>query len=312
MTTGASKVRITPKNKIKESVGSRIFEVVNALFFLLCALMIIFPFFNIIAISLTSNAEFMREPFIIWPKEATLEAYKYLFSTPLIPRAYGITLIITISGTIIATLVTSMLAYGLARNDIPGHKYFMIYILITMFFSGGLIPTYYNITKTLNLTNNLLALILPHCVSVFNFIIIRSFFRQLPASLEESARIDGANDFIILFRIIYPLSIPTLATIAMFVAVGHWNSWFNAMLYMRTEKLYPLQLIIRNYVVQEAKPADMQNMEGLRDAAGHRIYLNETGLKMACAVASTLPMLVIYPFIQKYFEKGVTIGAVKG
>ena len=299
-------------NKIKQSLGSRIFDVCNVLFFILCALLIIFPFYNMLAISLTGNTEFMREAYIIWPKEPTLEAYTYLFSTPLIPRAYGVTLIITVGGTLIATLVTSMLAYGLARNDLRGHKFFMVYLLITMFFSGGLIPTYYNITKTLNLTNNLLALILPSSVSVFNFVIIRSFFRQLPPSLEESARIDGANDIVILFRIIYPLSIPTLATIAMFVAVGHWNSWFNGMLYMRTEKLYPLQLIIRNYVVQEAKPADMQNMEGLRDAAGNRIYLNETGLKMACAMASTLPMLLIYPFIQKYFEKGVTIGAVKG
>ncbi len=188
----------------------------------------------------------------------------------------------------------------------------MIYLLITMFFSGGLIPSYYNITKTLNLSNNLLALILPGAVSVFNFIVIRSFFKQLPVSLEESAKIDGANDFIILFKIIYPLSIPALATIAMFVAVGLWNSWFAAQLYMRNEKLYPLQLIIRNYVVRSAKPADMQNMEGLRDAAGKRLYLNETGVKMACAIASTLPLLVIYPFIQKYFEKGVTLGAVKG
>lgn len=305
-------VALTKKNRIRQSLGSRIFDVANIIFFILCMLLIIFPFFNILAISLTSNAEYMREPFIIWPKEVTFEAYKYLFSTPLIPRAYGITLIITVSGTLISTLVTSMLAYGLCRNNIRGHKFFMIYLLITMFFSGGLIPNYYNITKTLGLTNNLLALILPSSVSVFNFIIIRSFFRQLPPSLEESARIDGANDITILFRIIYPLSIPTLATIAMFVAVGLWNSWFSAQLYMRSEKLYPLQLVIRNYVVQEAKPSEMQNMEGLRDASGKRIFLNETGLKMACAMASTVPMLLIYPFIQKYFEKGVTIGAVKG
>ncbi|MDO5144639.1 MAG: carbohydrate ABC transporter permease [bacterium] len=305
-------VALTKKNRIRQSLGSRIFDVANIIFFILCMLVIIFPFFNILAISLTSNAEYMREPFIIWPKEVTFEAYKYLFSTPLIPRAYGITLIITVSGTLISTLVTSMLAYGLCRSNIRGHKFFMIYLLITMFFSGGLIPNYYNITKTLGLTNNLLALILPSSVSVFNFIIIRSFFRQLPPSLEESARIDGANDITILFRIIYPLSIPTLATIAMFVAVGLWNSWFSAQLYMRSEKLYPLQLVIRNYVVQEAKPSEMQNMEGLRDASGKRIFLNETGLKMACAMASTVPMLLIYPFIQKYFEKGVTIGAVKG
>ena len=300
------------KNKIKLSTVDRVFDVCNVIFFLLFLLLIIFPFFNIFAISLTGNVEYMREPFIIFPKEPTLQSYSYLFGTPLIPRAYGVTLLITVTGTFLSTLVTSMLAYGLCRSNIRGYKFFMIYLLITMFFSGGLIPNYYNMTKTLNLSNNLLALILPGTVSVFNFIILRSFFKQLPASLEESARIDGANDITILFRIIYPLSIPTLATIAMFVAVGHWNAWFNALLYMRDEKLYPLQLIVRNYVVQEAKPADMQNLEGLRDAAGNRIFLNEAGLKMACAVATALPMVIIYPFIQKYFEKGVTIGAVKG
>ena len=297
---------------IKRSVGDHIFNACNITLFVIIAVMIIFPFFNIFAISLTSNVEYMREPFIIWPKEPTLEAYEYIFSTSLIPRSYVLTIGITIAATALSTLVTSMLAYGLCRGDLHGQKFFMIYLLITMFFSGGLIPNYMNITKTLGWSNNLLALIVPNSVSVFNFIIVRSFFRQLPPSLEESARIDGASEWVILFRIIYPLSIPTLATIAMFVAVGTWNSWFSAMLYMRDEKLYPLQLIVRNFVVHEARPADMQNMEGLRDAAGNRIFLNETGLKMACAVATVLPMVIIYPFIQKYFEKGMTIGAVKG
>ena len=268
-------------NKIRHSVGDRVFNFFNVLLFVLIAVIIIFPFFNIVAISLTSNVEYMREPFILWPKEPTLEAYRYMFATSLIPRSYGITLLITISATILSTLITSMLAYGLCRGDLRGQRFFMIYLLITMFFSGGLIPNYYNITRTLGWSNNLLALIVPNSVSVFNFIVVRSFFRQLPASLEESARIDGANEFTILFRIIYPLSIPTLATIAMFVAVGTWNSWFAAMLYMRDEKLYPLQLIVRNFVVHEARPADMQNMEGLRDAAGNRIFLNgpENGLR---------------------------------
>ena len=298
--------------KIKRSLGDHIFNACNILFFALIVIIILFPFFNIVAISLTSNVEYMREPYIIFPAEPTLEAYRYMFGTSLIPRSYMITILITISATLVSTLVTSMLAYGLCRGDLIGQKFFMIYLLITMFFSGGLIPTYYNITKTLNWSNNLLALIIPNSVSVFNFIVVRSFFRQLPASIEESARIDGANEFTILFRIIYPLSIPTLATIAMFVAVGTWNSWFAAMLYMRDEKLYPLQLIVRMFVVQETRPADMQHMEGLRDTAGNRIFLNETGLKMACAVATALPMVIIYPFIQKYFEKGMTIGAVKG
>ena len=299
-------------NRIKRSFGNRLFDNLNIAFFLLLAFITLFPFWNMLVISLTSNAEFMRRPFILFPERITLEAYAYIFATPLIPRAYGVTILVTVCGTVLSTLVTSMLAYGLSKRSLHGHRFFMVYLLVTMFFSGGLIPNYYNITKTLNLGNTFFALFLPTTVNVFNFIIIRSFFLQLPASLEESARIDGANDIRVLFQIIYPLSIATLTTVAMFVAVGLWNSWFSAQLYIRSEKMYPLQLVIRNYIVRESKPADMQNLEGLRDASGRRIFLNETGLKMACAIISILPMLFIYPYIQKYFEKGVTIGAIKG
>lgn len=299
-------------NKIKTSAGERLFDTLNVIFFVLCGLAMILPFWNVIVISFTTLGEFMGSPFILFPKEPTLQAYQYVFSTPLIPRAYSVTIIVTIAGTFISVLVTSMLAYGLMRSSLHGHKFFMIFLLITMFFSGGMIPRYFVIKDTLKLDNSLWALILPSTVSVFNFIIIRSFFRQLPAALEESARIDGANDLTILLRIIYPLSIPTLATIALFVAVGHWNAWFNANLFIRDAKLYPLQLVIRNFIYRANKPAEMQNFEGLRDATGRIISINEEGVKMATVVLSVVPLLAIYPFIQKYFEKGVTIGAVKG
>ena len=165
------------RNKIKISLGDRIFNVINVLLFIVITLVILFPFFNIFAISLTSNVEYMREPYILWPKEPTLEAYQYIFSTSLIPRSYVLTIFITLSATLLSTLITSMLAYGLCRGDLRGQKFFMIYLLITMFFSGGLIPNYMNITRTLGWSNNLLALIVPNSVSVFNFIIVRSFFR---------------------------------------------------------------------------------------------------------------------------------------
>lgn len=181
-------------NAIKQSMGSRIFDVFNICLFILLAIVILFPFWNIIAISLTGNAEYMASSFILFPKKPTLEAYKYIFSTALFIRAFGVTFLITITGTALSVLVTSMLAYGLKKPNLHGYKFFMIYLLITMFFSGGLIPTYYNITKTLHLSNNILALILPGAVNVFNFVIMRSFFVQLPDSLEEAARIDGANE----------------------------------------------------------------------------------------------------------------------
>ena len=175
-----AKNAVHPGMKIRRSVGDHIFNICNILFFILIAIIILFPFFNIFAISLTSNVEYMREPFIIWPKEPTLESYAYIFSTSLIPRSYVLTILITISATLLSTLVTSMLAYGLCRGDLRGQKFFMIYLLITMFFSGGLIPNYMNITKTLGWSNNLLALIVPNSVSVFNFIIVRSFSGSCP------------------------------------------------------------------------------------------------------------------------------------
>lgn len=242
----------------------------------------------------------------------TIQAYQYVLATPLFPRSFVVTAYITAMTTFLSVLVTSTLAYGLAKSSIRGYKFFMIFLLITMFFSGGMIPRYFIIKDTLGLNNSLWALILPSTVSVFNFIVIRSFFRQLPSALEESARIDGANDITILFRIIYPLSIPTLATIGLFVAVAQWNAWFNANLFLRDANLYPLQLVIRNFIYRSNKPAEMQNFEGIRNAAGQIIPLNEEAVKMACVTLTILPLLVIYPFIQKYFEKGITIGAVKG
>lgn len=300
------------QNKIKRALGDKIFDGANIIFFILCALIMIIPFWNVVVISFTGLGEFMSKPFILVPENPTLQAYQYVFATPILPRSFVVTVYITVMTTVISVFVTSTLAYGLAKDNIRGYKFFLIYLLITMFFSGGMIPRYFIIKDTLGLNNSLWALILPGAVNVFNFIVIRSFFRQLPAALEESARIDGANDITILFKIIYPLSIPTIATIALFVAVAQWNAWFNANIFLRDANLYPLQLVIRNFIYKANKPAEMQNFEGLRDAAGQLISLNEEAIKMACVTITITPLLLIYPFIQKYFEKGVTIGAVKG
>lgn len=299
-------------NKIKRSLGDRIFDASNIIFFILLGLIMLIPFWNVIIISITSLGEFMNKSFILFPEKPTMQAYQYVFATPLLPRSFIVTTYITAMSTFLSVLVTACLAYGLARDNIRGYKFFIIYLLITMFFSGGMIPRYFVIKDTLGLNNSLWALILPVSVNVFNFIVIRSFFRQLPAALEESARIDGANDITILFRIILPLSIPTIATIALFVAVAQWNAWFNANIFLRDANLYPLQLVIRNFIYRANKPAEMQNFEGLRDATGQIVSLNEEAIKMACVTVTILPLLLIYPFIQKYFEKGVTIGAVKG
>lgn len=301
------------KNKIRYGVGSVAFDVCNVIFFVLLALLMILPFWNVLVVSISTQGEYMRTPFLIFPKEPTLQTYKFLFSSPLIPRAYLMTIVITVGSTIFNLLCTSMLAYALSKTRIHGRAFFLIFLMFTMFFSGGIIPSYLLIKNTLHLDNTLWALILPGGVNVFNFVIMKSFFAQLPASLEESAKLDGANDFVILWRIIYPLSIPTLATIGLWVAVANWNGWFAANLYLRDSNLYPLQLVIRNYILKSNKPQELaQAMAGLRDSAGRPIAVFEEGMKMATVVVAVIPLLLIYPFTQKYFEKGITLGSVKG
>lgn len=300
-------------NKIRGTLGSQVFDVFNILFFIILAVIMVLPFWNVFVISITTQGEYMSKPFILFPSEPSFMNYGFILSSALIPRAYLMTIIITVGATAFHLMCTSMLAYGLSKPRLRGRSFFLIFLLFTMFFSGGVIPSYMLIKQTLHLDNTLFALILPAGVGVFNFVVMKSFFTQLPASLEESAKIDGANDFVILFRIIYPLSIPTLATIGMWVAVGQWNAWFNANLYLRDPNLYPLQLVIRNYILKANKPQELQQaMAGLRDATGRPIAVFEEGLKMATVVAAVVPLLLIYPFMQKYFEKGVTLGSVKG
>lgn len=301
------------KLRSRRGIGSHLFDSVNILFFILLAIIMVLPFWNIIVISLSTQGEFFSTPILIFPKTPTLQNYEYLFASPLIPRAYLVTIIVTVCATTFHVLCTSMLAYGLSKKRLHGRKFFLLFLMFTMFFSGGIIPSYLLIRNTLNLHNNLLALIIPGGVSVFNFIVMKSFFAQLPASLEESAKLDGANDMVILWRIIYPLSIPTLVTVGLWVAVVHWNGWFAANLYISDNELYPLQLVIRNYILKANKPQELQQaMAGLRDPLGRPVAIFEEGMKMATVVTAIVPLLLVYPFLQKYFEKGITLGSIKG
>lgn len=301
------------KNEIRKNLGSKVFDVFNVTFFVLLSAIMIIPFWNVFVISISTAGEYMRTPFLVFPKQPTLMAYKFIFGSPLIPRSYLMTIIITVCGTVLNTLVTSQLAYALSKKRLHGRNFFLIMLTFTMFFSGGLIPSYILIKDILKLGDTLWALFIPSSVSVFNLFIMKSFFQELPSSLEESAKIDGANDMVILWRIIYPLSIPTLATMALFVGVGYWNSWLPAHLYIRKPALFPLQLVIRNYILKANKPAELQAaMAGLRDASGNPIPVFEEALKMSTVMVAVVPLLFIYPWIQKYFEKGVILGSVKG
>lgn len=264
---------------------------------------ILVPMLVVVSTSLASDAE-IREAggYVLFPTDPTLEAYRTIFASPLIFRALGVSVLVTVAGTLIALFVTITMAYALSRPVLFG-KPMLLGIVLTMFFSPGLIPLYLMI-KELHLLDSLWSLILPTAFAAFNFIVMRSFFMALPQELLEAARIDGASDFRILWQIVMPLSKAVIAVIGLFYAVAYWNSFFNAMLYINDQELWPIQLILRSYVIQGTSMTADQL--GVQQSAAPQ------SIKMAVVVVALVPILLIYPFLQKYFSKGVITGAVKG
>lgn len=292
--------------KIKVNPGERIFNIFNIL--LMCLLMFItlYPLWHVAMASISDGGEIMAHSGALFkPLGFSLEAYKMVFQNPMVARGYMNTAFVVIVGVSINILMTSLGAYFLSRKDVFWKKYIMMAIVFTMYFSGGLIPFYFTV-KGLHLDNTLWALILPGMISTFNLIIMRTAFAAIPDSLEESAKIDGANHFTILFRIILPLAGPTIAVMILYYGVGHWNAWFNAMIFLRKRELYPLQLVLREILIQNSFTDSALGSNG-DDAAS----LAEI-MKYAIIMVATLPILCIYPFLQKYFVKGVMVGAVKG
>lgn len=238
------------------------------------------------------------------PVGFNLNAYKLVFSDQNIWSSYGNTIFYVVVGTIINLIMTTLGAYPLSRRNLHGRNFVMAFIVFTMFFSGGLIPAYLNI-RELGLFDTRWALILPGAVNAFNLIVMRTFFQSIPDSLIESAKIDGAHDFKVLWKIVLPLSMPVLAVMTLFYAVGHWNSWFSAMIYLQDRSLFPLQLILREILIQSSA----QNM--LTNATQDEVHRISESIKYATIIVATVPILMIYPFLQRYFVKGVMIGALK-
>jgi putative aldouronate transport system permease protein len=270
-------------------------------------LITLYPFYYVLICSFSDgNYLIQQRGLMFFPVGFNLKAYKLVISNPNIISGYRATLIIVAGGTALNLLMTSFGAYALSRKRFAPRNIIMGFILFTMYFSGGLIPSYLLIYKYLNLGNNLLALILPGAISTWNLIIMRTNFAEIPDSLEEAALIDGANDFSILFKIILPLSKPVIAVMLLFYGVGHWNGWFGAMIYIRDRSLYPLQLILREILLLNSTDralsgANMTDMLSVSES-----------MKYATIIAATVPVLLAYPFLQKYFVKGLMIGAVKG
>jgi putative aldouronate transport system permease protein len=292
-----------------KSVSYRIFSVCNILFFIILAFMMVFPLYKVFITSIITVGEYYGSPLVLWPKAPTINSYRFIFSTGEILEALRLTVFVTILGTFLSMLVTLTLAYALSKNFLPGGRIIHRIILVTMFLDSGLIP-FFLMVRSLGLTNNVMVNIIPALVSLWNYLVIRSFFKQLPQSLEEAALIDGAGWFTVFFQIVIPLSMPVIATFTLFYAVGYWNTWWNAMLFCNDRSLQTLQLLLRRLVVTNDSMWGMQ--ESFAASTGSRAALYNESIKMACCVIATVPILVVYPFLQKHFTKGVMIGAIKG
>lgn len=282
------------------------FEVINYTFFTLVCIAMLFPLWNVILISFTDYRDYVLNPLMIFPGKITLEAYKYIFATDELLQSLFVTIKITLGGTAISMFISVPGAYTLSKKSLPGRSILNTMVIFTLFFNGGIIPNFLLIKK-LNLYNTLWALIIPMSINTWYLLIMRSYFSQLPSSLEESARIDGANDFTILYRIIVPISKPIIATFILFYGVERWNEWWHAMMYINDTKKYPLQLLLRNMIVQNYASAQMASQ--YRSSAS---FVSKENIKMATAVVATVPIVIVYPFLQKHFAKGILVGSIKG
>lgn len=293
------------KNKIKES--GMVVRTLFLVFIVLFVIAVLYPILNVLAVSFSSYGGYATNSGMIWPHHFTLESYKQVFSNEKIWSGYGTTLIVTVAGTMLGLVLTILTSYSLSKSDLRGKKIIMSLILFTMFFSGGMIPNYFLI-KNLHLLDSRWALIIPGCLTAYNIILMKNFFESLPQSLLEAAKIDGATEIQVLQSIVIPLSKPIISVISLYLAVGYWNSYFNGILYIKSQSKWPLQLVLREIIT--AASTLQQSTEGNLAEAGTAVPA--IMLQYAAIVVAMVPILCIYPFIQKYFEKGVMIGAVKG
>lgn len=263
----------------------------------------VYPFLNVLAYSFSGYNAVLSGKVTFYPIDFTLSAYQQIIGKQQMWKAMSTTVFVTFMGTFVGLLITTFAAYALSRDTLPGKKILLGLIIFTMYFNGGIIPTFL-VVKQLGMYDSLTSLYIPQAMSVFNFIVMRTFFKQLPESLEEAARIDGASDIAVFFKIVIPLSVPIIATIALFYAVQYWNNYFDALLYIQDPDKYTLQLRLRSLLF-----ADELNSGA---ASESEVQVMSQSLKMACVAVSTIPILVVYPWLQKYFVKGVMLGAVKG
>jgi len=290
---------------VSERASNRMFEAFLIVCVFIFVMLCLAPFLHIIAISLSSNRAITSGEVTLFPIEFNWEAYSKVFSDVSMIRSLGFTIILTVATTLLCMVFSVAAAYPLTKGNLKGRRFFMYLIIITMFFSGGIIPEYLLI-RDLHMINSVWSLILPGLISPFNLIILISFFNNIPPSLEESAEIDGSSHLHTLINIVLPLSMPVLATLALFYAVGRWNGFQDSLMYINNPDLYPIQLKLYQ-MVQNNMVTELTQMEG-----SNRTALTPESLKAASVVFATVPILLVYPWLQKYFVSGVMLGAVKG
>lgn len=277
-------------------------DVVICTILVLYSFLIIFPFWNAFVISISSEVSYAKNNLLLWPTEIDLGAYQSVFTDNRLWSGFGITMILLVGGTLYQLFFTVITGYALSRKNWTGKNLVMNMILVTMFFGGGMVPYYYLI-RDLGMMNTIWVMIIPGAIDTFNMLLMRNYFASLPAEMEESAKIDGANDVVIFAKIFLPLSLPMLATVGLFFAVGNWNSWYNAMLFIPDNtKIWPLQMVLRNMI------SKVSSKEVRPDA----VTEFSQGMTMAAIFFTIVPMMSFYPFLQRFFVKGIVVGAIKG
>jgi putative aldouronate transport system permease protein len=292
---------------MKLSYGDRIFSFVNTTILILMSAAMLFPIYYVVVVSFTDPSEFLRKSYVLFPEKWSLVSYKYLMSTNTFIRATGVSAFLATVGTFLSLLVTSGIAYTLSRKKFPARRILLILILLTTLFQPGIIPNYL-VVREVGLINSIWALIIPVLSSGWYVILMKGFFDSIPDGLEEAAAIDGCNDITAFFRIILPLSLPAMAAFGLFYAVGYWNTFFNAILYINNYQLWPLQVVLRNMLIDASTS---MGGNAAAELSAEQILPGET-IKMAAVVISTLPIVMVYPFLQKHFAKGAMVGSIKG
>lgn len=299
----AKDLSATPrKNRIRQSLGSRIFDIVNVTVLVLLGLSTLYPFWDTLVVSFSSLRGYLSTSIHLWPSEWSFEGYIYMLTNRELWTSYANSIFITVVGTFLNMIVTIMTAYVLSKKELKGHRVLTFLAVFTMMFSGGIIPTYM-IVKDVGLMNSLWAMILPTAINTSSMIILRNFFMDMPRALEEAALLDGCTEVGVLFRVVIPNSKASIMTVALLYAVDHWNDFFNAILYIVDRPKWPLQLFLRTMLFET---------ESAYASGGQSLFLLGQPMKMAAVMMSVIPIMCMYPFFQKYFAKGVMVGAVKG